>query len=185
MMYCKFILNLLLFDPSFQCDIALLHSSICHVIQFACKVNADSDQFPASWLFHYRWFKGKKNKKQSELRMPNGNLIIFETVGGRTSAVVPAVQKRKSFKDGATAAMVKKKKQSKRTIVAVMESVVDVPDAVNPPNKVKFSYHFEVFPMIMLRFYARGQSSFNYEVDEADNEPFIFFGTILKSIEYY
>ena len=38
----------------------------------------------------YRWSKGKKDKNT----LPNGNKIIFLTVGGRTSAVVPEVQKK-------------------------------------------------------------------------------------------
>lgn len=37
----------------------------------------------------YRWAKGKKDAK-----LPNGDRIIFLTVGGRTSAVVPSVQKK-------------------------------------------------------------------------------------------
>lgn len=38
----------------------------------------------------YRWSKGNKN---SPSVLPNGDKIIFLTVGGRTSAVVPSVQK--------------------------------------------------------------------------------------------
>jgi len=52
---------------------------------------ADSDQFPEDWLFKHRWSKGKKNQSSA---LPNGNKIVFITVGGRTSAVVPAVQKK-------------------------------------------------------------------------------------------
>jgi formamidopyrimidine-DNA glycosylase len=43
----------------------------------------------------HRWSKGKK-----EAKLPNGQKIIFLQVGGRTSAVVPSVQK----KTGAVAA---------------------------------------------------------------------------------
>ena len=52
---------------------------------------ADSDKFPEHWLFKHRWSKGKKNKQSS---LPNGEKITFLTVGGRTSAVVPSVQKK-------------------------------------------------------------------------------------------
>ncbi|KAJ3268656.1 hypothetical protein HDU76_011391 [Blyttiomyces sp. JEL0837] len=80
-----------------------LHKSITDVIGFAVKVNADSDLFPKSWLFHYRWFKGKRNKKADKdgdgddgdagkPKMPDGNLIVFDSVGSRTTAIVPAVQ---------------------------------------------------------------------------------------------
>lgn len=52
---------------------------------------ADSEKFPEHWLFKHRWGKGKKNQPSV---LPNGEKIIFLTVGGRTSAVVPSVQKK-------------------------------------------------------------------------------------------
>lgn len=52
---------------------------------------ADSEKFPEHWLFKHRWGKGKKNQPAV---LPNGDKITFLTVGGRTSAVVPAVQKK-------------------------------------------------------------------------------------------
>ncbi|KAI9336218.1 DNA glycosylase/AP lyase [Zopfochytrium polystomum] len=115
-------------------DLLRLHTSILYVIKHACNVDADCDKFPKTWLFHYRWFKGKrgkvtkeKSKKSNRKRkraeddeddedddeaagdssddiaarkktgvevpeLPNGHRIIFETVAGRTSAIVPAVQ---------------------------------------------------------------------------------------------
>jgi formamidopyrimidine-DNA glycosylase len=51
------------------------------------KVEAESDKFPKNWLFHYRWGKGKEGQKDA-----HGHSIKFETVGGRTSAVVTAIQ---------------------------------------------------------------------------------------------
>ena len=39
----------------------------------------------------YRWGKGKKGNANS---LPNGAKIEFMTVGGRTSAIVPSVQKK-------------------------------------------------------------------------------------------
>ena len=65
-----------------------LHQCIQDVCTTACSVNADSKQFPAGWLFHYRWGKGK-----GDCIMPNGDAISFETVAGRTSAIVSRVQK--------------------------------------------------------------------------------------------
>ncbi|KAI9193359.1 DNA glycosylase/AP lyase [Polychytrium aggregatum] len=70
-------------------EIQILHSKIKYVIDTALAVNADSDRFPADWMFHYRWSKGKKTQP----KMPDGRWITFETVGGRTSAIVKAVQK--------------------------------------------------------------------------------------------
>lgn len=51
----------------------------------------------------HRWSKGKKEGG----KLPNGEKIIFLKVGGRTSAVVPSVQK----KTGAVAADVKEESE--------------------------------------------------------------------------
>jgi formamidopyrimidine-DNA glycosylase len=66
---------------------AALRSNLIAIIKHAVKVNAESDKFPKSWLFHYRWGKGKGKAVDHE-----GRNITFVTVGGRTSAVVSAVQ---------------------------------------------------------------------------------------------
>jgi formamidopyrimidine-DNA glycosylase len=42
-------------------------------------------------LFNHRWSKGKKNQQQ---KLANGDKIVFLTVGGRTSAIVPSVQRK-------------------------------------------------------------------------------------------
>ena len=68
-----------------------LNSAIHYVCTVAMETLADSEKFPDHWLFKHRWGKGKKNQSQA---LPNGDKITFITVGGRTSAVVPAVQKK-------------------------------------------------------------------------------------------
>jgi formamidopyrimidine-DNA glycosylase len=68
-----------------------LHTSILHVCQTAVDVLGDSTKFPAEWLFNHRWGKGKKDTPGA---LPNGAKITFLTVGGRTSCVVPSVQKK-------------------------------------------------------------------------------------------
>jgi formamidopyrimidine-DNA glycosylase len=68
-----------------------LHTAIHYVCSTSIEVLADSDKFPEHWLFKHRWSKGKKNKTST---LPNGEKISFLTVGGRTSAVVPSVQKK-------------------------------------------------------------------------------------------
>jgi len=79
--------------PETRCDavddisLERLHKAIIYVIGLAVKVEAESDKFPKNWLFHYRWGKGKDDQKDA-----HGNSIKFETVGGRTSAVVAAIQ---------------------------------------------------------------------------------------------
>ncbi|KAI4238829.1 MAG: hypothetical protein LQ349_000833 [Xanthoria aureola] len=68
-----------------------LHKSIHYVCSTAVDLLAESDRFPEEWLFKHRWGKGKKDAPQ---RLPNGEKIKFLTVGGRTSAIVPSVQKK-------------------------------------------------------------------------------------------
>ncbi|KAI4147584.1 MAG: hypothetical protein LQ340_005485 [Diploschistes diacapsis] len=72
-------------------QIKQLHKSLHYVCGLSCEVLADSSKFPEEWLFKYRWEKGKKDATN---RLPNGEKIVFLTVGGRTSAVVPTVQKK-------------------------------------------------------------------------------------------
>ncbi|KAJ9646078.1 hypothetical protein H2204_000740 [Knufia peltigerae] len=72
-------------------QIAQLHKSIQYVCTTAVDLLGDSEKFPDDWLFKHRWQKGKKNASNT---LPNGEKIAFLTVGGRTSAVVPSVQKK-------------------------------------------------------------------------------------------
>jgi formamidopyrimidine-DNA glycosylase len=68
-----------------------LHFSIHYVCSTSVDLLGLSEQFPEDWLFKHRWSKGKKNQP---LTLPGGETVVFLTVGGRTSAVVPAVQKK-------------------------------------------------------------------------------------------
>ncbi|KAJ1927913.1 hypothetical protein IWQ60_002515 [Tieghemiomyces parasiticus] len=71
-------------------DLARLHAQIIMVCQTAVDCNGNRHQFPSDWLFHVRWGKGQRGKDHQTTR---GEPIVFETVGGRTSAVVPTVQR--------------------------------------------------------------------------------------------
>lgn len=71
-------------------QIERLHESIVSVCTTACETLADSEQFPETWLMKYRWDKGKKDSNV----LPNGEKIVHLKVGGRTSAIVPSVQKK-------------------------------------------------------------------------------------------
>lgn len=68
-----------------------LHKSIQYVCGFAVDSLADSSKFPEEWLFKHRWGKGKKD---SVAKLPNGAKLVYLTVGGRTSCVVPSIQKK-------------------------------------------------------------------------------------------
>ena len=56
------------------------------VVRKSVEANADADAFPEDWLFHRRWGKVAGSV--------NGSRVEFITVGGRTTAFVPAVQKK-------------------------------------------------------------------------------------------
>ncbi|KAK3623222.1 hypothetical protein LTR56_021702 [Elasticomyces elasticus] len=73
-------------------QIESLHKALMDVCTLAVETNADSSQFPETWLMKHRWNKGKKGAEANVL--PNGEKIVHVTVGGRTSAIVPSVQKK-------------------------------------------------------------------------------------------
>jgi len=73
-------------------QVAQLHESMSYVCGLAVEKLADSKQFPEDWLFRHRWSKGKKGEGVNVL--PNGEKIEHITVGGRTSAIVPSMQKK-------------------------------------------------------------------------------------------
>jgi formamidopyrimidine-DNA glycosylase len=66
-----------------------LYESMLNVCSIAVETLADQERFPEEWLMKHRSSRGKKDKK-----LPNGQKIDFVKVGGRTSAFIPAVQKK-------------------------------------------------------------------------------------------
>ena len=78
-------------DTLSPAQVAQLHKSIHYICGFAVDNLADSHKFPEEWLFKHRWGKGRKD---SATTLPNGAKFVFLTVGGRTSCVVPSVQKK-------------------------------------------------------------------------------------------
>lgn len=72
-------------------QIKQLHDSLIYVCTTAVELLAESDKFPEHWLMKYRWDKGKKGEVN---KLPNGEKIVHLKVGGRTSAIVPTVQKK-------------------------------------------------------------------------------------------
>ena len=68
-----------------------LHKSIHLICDTAVRLLADSEQFPEEWLFKHRWDKGKKEASKT---LPTGEKMVWLTVGGRSSAVVPSIQKK-------------------------------------------------------------------------------------------
>lgn len=68
-------------------EVEALHTAIRQILRFAVEVDADYERFPADWMFHVRWGGGKG------AQTIGGRQIMRETVGGRTTAWVPEVQK--------------------------------------------------------------------------------------------
>ena len=69
-------------------QLASLHASLVEVVKTAVGCCATTSSFPSSYLFHHRWSKGKKGSSSKGPQDADGGAITFETVGGRTSAVV-------------------------------------------------------------------------------------------------
>jgi formamidopyrimidine-DNA glycosylase len=101
--------------------------AIQNILTIAISANARYELFPKDWLFHYRWDKNKS--KLQTVVMPNGAAVVFETHGGRTSAIVPSIQmKNGSYmihssnsalvveKDGSVAEVNTKGKEAKRKL---------------------------------------------------------------------
>lgn len=70
-----------------QEEVARLRESIVQVVGHAVEVGADHKRYPDTWMFGNRW-GGKRGAEEIE-----GRKIARETIGGRTTAWVPEVQK--------------------------------------------------------------------------------------------
>lgn len=64
-----------------------MRTCLKRIIEKAVDVNAEKKRFPKSWLFHRRW------GKNSEAVTADGSPIKHITLGGRTTAWVPGVQR--------------------------------------------------------------------------------------------
>jgi formamidopyrimidine-DNA glycosylase len=65
----------------------LVYRVMRRIVKKAVEVGADDARFPATWLFHHRW------GKNAEAKTSTGAKIEHLTVGGRTTAWVPSVQR--------------------------------------------------------------------------------------------
>jgi formamidopyrimidine-DNA glycosylase len=62
-----------------------LRGAIRTVLAKAVEAGADSERYPRTWLFHHRWERNTTTAR--------GEPIRHDTIGGRTTAWVPAVQR--------------------------------------------------------------------------------------------
>lgn len=67
-------------------EIRRLHAKLKKIVRTAVDVDADKSRFPRTWLFHKRW-----GKKAGNIA---GHPIEHLTIGGRTTAWVPALQRQ-------------------------------------------------------------------------------------------
>jgi formamidopyrimidine-DNA glycosylase len=68
-------------------EIARMRAALKLVIDTSVRLSNDSDRYPRGWLFHRRW---GKNPRAVTIR---GERIRHITLGGRTTAWVPAIQR--------------------------------------------------------------------------------------------
>jgi formamidopyrimidine-DNA glycosylase len=68
-------------------EAARLRARLRSVVALSVRVQSDSDRYPRTWLFHDRW--GKRADGMTARR----ERIHYLTLGGRTTAWVPVVQK--------------------------------------------------------------------------------------------
>jgi len=67
-------------------DVRRLRATLKSVVQRAVAVDADSDRFPRTWLFHARW----DHRIGSTAR---GERLVRQKIGGRTTAWTPETQR--------------------------------------------------------------------------------------------
>jgi formamidopyrimidine-DNA glycosylase len=70
-----------------EAEVKGVRSAMKRIVEKAVAVGADDEKFPASWLFHVRW-----GKAEGAVTLM-GDRLAFTTVGGRTTAWVPTVQR--------------------------------------------------------------------------------------------
>jgi formamidopyrimidine-DNA glycosylase len=68
-------------------EVSRLRARLRSVVAYSVQVRSDSDRYPRSWLFHDRW------GKRADATTARGHPIRHLTLGGRTTAWVPALQK--------------------------------------------------------------------------------------------
>ncbi len=74
-------------DALTAAEVRRLRTKLRHVITVAVDANADKTRFPKGWLFHRRW------GRDGEATTARGEPIQHLTLGGRTTAWVPSVQR--------------------------------------------------------------------------------------------
>jgi formamidopyrimidine-DNA glycosylase len=64
-----------------------IRAAVRLVVRTAIAAGSDSDRFPRGWLFHRRW------GRRTDAFTARGEPIRHDTIGGRTTAWVPSIQR--------------------------------------------------------------------------------------------
>ncbi|KAK1286727.1 Formamidopyrimidine-DNA glycosylase [Acorus calamus] len=105
-----------------------LHDCIKEVISKALDVGADSSQFSENWIFH-------SHEKKPGKAFVDGKKIEFITVGGRTSAYVPELQKLIGTQSGKAIQSGQKRKADSKTDVKLEPGSAYEENAENTNSK--------------------------------------------------
>jgi formamidopyrimidine-DNA glycosylase len=70
-----------------EAEVRRLRAKIGSVVTTAVRARSDSDRYPRTWLFHDRW------GRSAGAVTARGEPIRYDTIGGRTTAWVPIVQR--------------------------------------------------------------------------------------------
>ena len=77
-------------DNLSEAEARKLLAKIKSIVSRAVQSDADYRLFPDTWLFHHRW--QVRESKNGAIKDSSGHVIRFDTIGGRTTSWVPAVQ---------------------------------------------------------------------------------------------
>lgn len=79
-----------------EAQVAVLLCNLKRILVTAvdCLVRGEKDSFPSDWIFHVRWNKRTcTSGTTGVVTDAKGRAVAFVTAGGRTSAIVPSIQK--------------------------------------------------------------------------------------------
>jgi formamidopyrimidine-DNA glycosylase len=79
-----------------------------NILATAIDLYGENETLPSDWLFHVRWGK-RAFSKGDAIKDCQGRKVVFLTAAGRTSAVVPTIQKLKTQKPVKSTAVANKK----------------------------------------------------------------------------
>lgn len=111
-------------------QVAALLDAVRRICRTACDANADSAAFPDDWLFHHRWAK----QTTGAITTPIGR-VHFDTIGGRTTAFLPSIQKKASGAELPVKAKPAPAQQAAKHTKSKVESKAAEPSAQPAPKR--------------------------------------------------